>query len=249
MGKESLYGYACNVALLGTFLASPTPSHGHLGKEFTPSPVRHMLPPEDAYNAPILRGNEKNFSDPSILILGDSITEFGFGRELTDELKERKMGSTVFVEGYPGYTSKMVLLELLEGTIPSSSMTPDILLIELGTNDALRGKYTIEQTVDYISQIITFFRDKNTNVKVILFPVIPSAYGPKTQQRVEALNDAYGTLVESITTADSPVILSEDVADNFDTQTDLVDRIHPSRTGYEKMAISATDAIDIFWGP
>ena len=108
---------------------------------------------------------------------------------------------------------------------------PDIVLVHLGTNDVLRGRVNTS-TRDYLETIIGHLRVANPQVIILIAEIIPIA--GKTSQ-VQDLNVMIRNLASETTTTNSPVI-AVDQYTGFNINTDLYDGVHPSESGYEKMA-------------
>ena len=100
------------------------------------------------------------------------------------------------------------------------SKKPEIVFLELGANDALRG-LTIEQTKDNLQKIIRL--SKKSGAKVLLFGMqIPPNYG---QQYTKQFKDLYPMLASQEGTQLVPFFL-EGVAQHQDLFQ--ADNIHPN---------------------
>jgi len=116
-----------------------------------------------------------------ILILGDSIsagygipTGTGWVNLLHDNLKKNNYQFTLFNSSISGETSaggKVRLAKLLQ------QHQPNIVILELGANDALRG-FPLDTSYQNLLQIIQMSQAKNAQV-LILGMKIPSNYGPE----------------------------------------------------------------------
>ncbi|WP_353433348.1 arylesterase [Polynucleobacter sp. MWH-UH23A] len=132
-------------------------------------------------------------ANPVILVLGDSLSaEYGLPRgsgwvkQLEQELHKQKSNWSVFNASISGETSSGGLTRL-----PTllESKKPEIVFLELGANDALRG-LTIEQTKDNLQKMIQL--SKRSGAKVLLFGMqIPPNYG---QQYTKQFKDLYPML-------------------------------------------------------
>ena len=132
-------------------------------------------------------------ANPVILVLGDSLSaEYGLPRGsgwvklLDQELQKQGSNWSVFNASISGETSSGGLTRL-----PTllESKKPEIVFLELGANDALRG-LTIEQTKDNLQKIIRL--SKKSGAKVLLFGMqIPPNYG---QQYTKQFKDLYPML-------------------------------------------------------
>ena len=163
-------------------------------------------------------------ANPLILVLGDSLSaEYGLPRGsgwvklLDQELHKQGSDWTVFNASISGETSAGGLTRL-----PAllKLKNPDVILLELGANDALRG-LTIEQTKDNLRKIIRL--SKQSGAKVLLFGMqIPPNYG---QQYTKQFKDLYSTLASQEGIQLLPFFL-EGVAQNKDLFQ--ADNIHPN---------------------
>ena len=129
-------------------------------------------------------------ANPTILIMGDSLSaEYGLPRGsgwvrlLEQDLQRRASSWSIFNASISGETSSGGLTRL-----PSllRSKKPEIVLLELGANDALRG-LTIAQTTNNLQKMIQL--SKQSGAKVLLFGMqIPPNYG---QQYTKQFKDLY----------------------------------------------------------
>jgi acyl-CoA thioesterase I len=132
-------------------------------------------------------------ANPVILVLGDSLSaEYGLPRGsgwvklLEQELQKQGSKWSVFNASISGETSSGGLTRL-----PAllESKKPEIVFLELGANDALRG-LTIDQTKSNLQKLILL--SKRSGSKVLLFGMqIPPNYG---QQYTKQFKDLYSTL-------------------------------------------------------
>ena len=132
-------------------------------------------------------------------------------------------------EGHAGWTSDQVL-ELT--TVNYKDYSADIVLIHLGTND-LAADQSEGSTVYEISKIIEKLRSQNQLLVVFVAGIIPN-YLEANQSRTVELNRRIFNMVNSLTTAQNPVIY----VDQFTgfAEGDMVDRLHPNDAGAEKIA-------------
>jgi len=200
--------------------------------------------------------DERKIPPPKMMVLGDSITKFGFADYLSEALNEEGyqvefVGSNISNknvknEGHGGFSTIEIERDLEDGfwswggtETPThlDENIPNILVLELGTNDAASGLNPEKITIPNFRKIVTIFRSKKPEVKIIIFPVIPSAL--EWDRMVKKINKLFLDLTRELYTEKSPVFLAPDVrSDNFDTDKDLVDGVHPSASGYQKMVKS-----------
>jgi acyl-CoA thioesterase-1 len=163
-------------------------------------------------------------ANPVILVLGDSLSaEYGLPRGsgwvklLEQELHKQGSNYSVFNASISGETSSGGLTRL-----PTllESKKPELVFLELGANDALRG-LTIEQTKSNLQKIIQL--SKKSRSKVLLFGMqIPPNYG---QQYTKHFKDLYPTLASQEGIQLLPFFL-EGVAQHKDLFQ--ADNIHPN---------------------
>ncbi len=168
-------------------------------------------------------------ANTKILVLGDSLTA-GFGLEkyeafphlLNQELI--KLGYTdieVINGGFSGSTSASAIKRMRWYL----KIKPDILILELGANDGLRG-HKIESIKKNLEEAIRLALDEG--MKVILAGMrMPKNYGNDYTNRFEAI---YRSLAEEYPIILIPFLL-EDVAGIPDLN--LADGIHPNPRGHE----------------
>ena len=163
-------------------------------------------------------------AQPLILVMGDSLSaEYGLPRGsgwvklLEKQLQQDASPWQVFNASISGETSSGGLTRL-----PSliESKKPKIILLELGSNDALRG-LTIDQTESNLRKMISL--SKKSGAKVLLFGMqIPPNYG---QQYTKQFKELYAKLASQEQIDLLPFFL-EGVANNKDYFQ--ADNIHPN---------------------
>jgi lysophospholipase L1-like esterase len=224
-------------------------------QEVASSPVIHepTVPP-----AP----SEYNLIQPRrptvrILLLGDSITRgtntypsyryplwiklVGSGRDF-DFVGSQNSISPVFPdykgqsfdsdhEGHSGWRADNIVARL-----PTllESYTPDIVLLHIGTNDALDNQST-QSTVNEIMQIIDVLRADNPSVKILLAKIIPTSYDQATNYRINDLNSQIEELAAQKYARSSPVIVVDQNSGFFAIQN-TYDGVHPNGSGKMQMA-------------
>nr|WP_243656598.1 arylesterase [Paucimonas lemoignei] len=159
----------------------------------------------------------------TVLVLGDSLSaEYGLARGkgwvnlLQERLRAEKIDARIINASISGDTTSGGAARL-----PALLKThrPDILIIELGANDALRGLPVAATEANLRSMIKA---GQAINAKVILLGMrIPPNYGPSYAENFHAM---YGKLARENKTALVPFFL-EGIA----TREDMFqpDRIHP----------------------
>lgn len=122
--------------------------------------------------------------------------------------------------------------------------SPDIVLMELGTNEVFQCVSPADALKDF-SLIIDKLRNKNDSVKIFLaqIPPLGRQWAPKKlcggeisyEQSVHSFNKAVVEFAGLKTTPKSPVIIVDQFTD-IDPATDMYDDIHPNEKGEIKMA-------------
>jgi lysophospholipase L1-like esterase len=132
-------------------------------------------------------------------------------------------------EGHWGWTADEVLAE-----IPgwAAAHRPDVVLLQLGTNDVLRGQ-SLTQTAEELIGIVEALRVANPRVSVLLARLTPLD-GPENV-RIASFNQLVPGLVARLHTPGSQVI-EVDQFTAIDPVADTVDGLHPSASGEARIA-------------
>ena len=138
------------------------------------------------------------------------------------EANELLYGSTNALFGYTGSLSVW---------LPASSGQPDIVLVEIGTNDIDRG-HGAASTRNEIGWIIDSLRAHNPVVTVLVAQITQAA---SALPGIDTLNGLLPALVSAKNDAQSPVFLV-DQQTGFNPATDLRDNFHPNEQGERKIA-------------
>ena len=166
-------------------------------------------------------------SDPArILVVGDSISaEYGIGRNtgwvalLGRQLTSRGTKAEILNASISGDTTSGGVSRL---AVLLDKFRPDIVIIELGANDALRG-LSMDMSLSNLTQMVQ--RSKSAGAKVILAGMqIPPNYG---RDYVEAFKGVFTTVAKTEKVYLVPFLL-EGVAD----QRSLfqADGLHPNES-------------------
>lgn len=178
-----------------------------------------------------------------VFCAGDSITEQGYPRFLLESLEGDGIKARVLNYGRSGNTSAEYL-RFLEGHIDKlRDERPDIVLVELGTNDVRvdGDRVSREEFKRNIREIIGIFRDFKTRsgrrpaILLASVPPIPDGmafpFGPESGPRVVAeINPA----VKAVCLETKAVFV-----DNFSLfvgSPALLPGVHPAPEGYRAMA-------------
>jgi hypothetical protein len=111
--------------------------------------------------------------------------------------------------------------------------TPDVVLMHLGTNDALQLQ-SASSTVNELRRIIEVLRADNPSVIIFVARLIPTN-GANANSLINQLNVRIDRIATEASTEASPVIVV-DQNSGFDVRADTYDSIHPNKSGEEKMA-------------
>lgn len=179
------------------------------------------------------------FASTHILVLGDSLSE-GYGldegqsfpRLVERNLRAKKYDVTVTNGGVSGSTSASGVTRLKWHLKKKT----DILVLELGANDGLRG-LKLTETQKHLTDIIRLAKEKK--VKVLLLGLLmPPNYGKKYVADFETM---YKNIAATEKVPFLPFLLN-DVAGKADLN--LADGIHPNAKGQEIVAKTVTDFVE-----
>ncbi len=179
------------------------------------------------------------FASTHILVLGDSLSE-GFGldegqsfpRLVETNLRAKKHDVTVTNGGVSGSTSASGVTRLKWHLKKKT----DILVLELGANDGLRG-IKLTETKKNLTEIIRLAKEKK--VKVLLLGLLmPPNYGKKYVSDFEAM---YKSIASTEKVPFLPFLLNE-VAGK--TELNLPDGVHPNAKGHEIVAKTVSEFVE-----
>jgi len=178
-----------------------------------------------------------------ILCAGDSITAKAYPHFLQQIFNKEGLKARVLNYGRSGFTSGEYLRFLETNGERLRAERPDIVLIELGTNDvrADADHTPTDAFKDNMKKIIAIFRafqsraGKMPQILLATIPPIPSdtplPFAPESGQRVsEEINPALLSISseENLPLVDNYAL--------FLNQPDLLPGVHPSRDGYRRLA-------------
>lgn len=185
-----------------------------------------------------LNAHAAHSAPKTILVLGDSLSaEYGLTRGsgwvalLEKRLAEKKMGISVFNASISGETSsggRSRLGELL------TKHKPDIVIIELGGNDALRG-FDLKASEANFRAMITAVKASKAQVLLVAMKIPPN-YGKTYGDQFFGM---YAKLAKEMSSALVPFFL-EGVAEK--AELFQADRIHLKAEAHPQM-------LDNVWGP
>lgn len=176
-----------------------------------------------------------------IVAFGDSLfagynlaEEEGYPERLEAALRGRGVNARVVDAGRSGDTSSAGL-ERLAFVLDSQEEKPDLLILELGGNDLLRGIEPPETRANF-EAMLDILRERE--IPVLLMGMrAPPNYGPEYQADFDAL---YGELAAEYGTAIIPFWL-----ESIYQEPELFqrDRIHPTAEGIEALVASTIEDV------
>ncbi|MBX2923566.1 MAG: putative Ig domain-containing protein [Chitinophagaceae bacterium] len=153
-------------------------------------------------------------------------------------------------EGHSGWTAADIFQppswDSVRGNIYSwmQLYTPDIVLVELGTNDVFQCR-NVRDIIGDFTRLVQLLRDRNKNVKFFFAKIPPLGKQWASEKlcgndttynaRILLLNEAIGLFAQKNSTKSSPVMAVDQFSD-VDTDKDMYDDIHPNASGERKMA-------------
>jgi lysophospholipase L1-like esterase len=135
-------------------------------------------------------------------------------------------------EGHDGYRTRDLLVnDRLKNWL--SRYSPDIALVQLGTNDAMDG-VPVETTISNLGRIIDILRERNPDIVILMGTIIPRG---GHNENLPALNHAMVDLADRRSTATSPVVAVDQFSgyDGYD-DNQPTRYLHPNRQGEQKIA-------------
>lgn len=200
--------------------------------------------------------NHINAAPIHVMALGDSITEGTPNQNyrLALGMQARMYGCDLVFNGtikdtFPQFASSHygiggIQAQLVDAAFITSWMInemPDVVLIHLGTNDAVVGRTALD-TAKYLSSIIDKIRAINPAVKIFIAQLIPMAPSAPNAT-ISQLNSLIPTLADMKKLATSPPVVAVDLASGFDLATDTSDGVHPTTVGNAKIATKWFEAL------
>jgi len=177
-----------------------------------------------------------------ILAFGDSLfagygldEQQGYPEQLEDTLRARGINARVIDAGVSGDTSAAGR-QRLAFTLDAQDTPPDLVILELGGNDMLRGIQP-DQTRANFSAMLEELRARQ--IPVLLMGMrAPPNYGTEYQQQFDAL---YADLAQEYGTALVPFWLESIYQD---PALFLDDRIHPTAAGIAALVEDTVDDVE-----
>lgn len=138
-------------------------------------------------------------------------------------------------EGHWGWRADQILngISGQEGLAERlTRITPDIVLVHLGSNDIFQGE-PVDQIISELKEIIMVLHSSNNRVVIFIAQILPVANTSLTE-RITRLNKAVEKLPSALGL--SSQIRVVDQFDGFNPYTNTYDGVHPDRSGEIKMA-------------
>ncbi len=140
-------------------------------------------------------------------------------------------------EGYTGESCTYIKSNIYRWL---SNNPADTILLHIGTNDSVMHSpaTAVYHTEQILNQIDRFERDRNVKIKVILAKIIKLyRNGDRGYNWVLDYNHRLATMAQRrIDAGDSLIVVDMENGAGLDYSRDLIDGIHPTNCGYEKMA-------------
>ncbi|KWV94533.1 arylesterase [Erythrobacter sp. AP23] len=177
-----------------------------------------------------------------ILAFGDSLfagygleEQQGYPEQLEDAMRARGINARVIDAGVSGDTSAAGR-QRLAFTLDAQAAKPDLVILELGGNDMLRGIQP-DQTRANFEAMLEELRDRE--IPVLLMGMrSPPNYGEEYQRQFDAL---YGELAQEYDAALVPFWLESIYEDQ---SLFLDDRIHPTAEGITELVEDTVDDVE-----
>lgn len=195
-------------------------------------PVSQTTAPEDI----AVEGEERR-----ILAFGDSLfagynlaQHEGYPERLEHALRQQGINARVIDAGVSGDTSAAGL-QRLGFVLERQEVEPDLVLLELGGNDMLRGIQPADTRANFEAMLEEL---QSREIPVLLMGMrAPPNYGPEYQQQFDAL---YGELAREYDAQLVPFWLESIYEDPALFQSD---RIHPTAEGIDALVADTIDEV------
>ncbi|MER5885895.1 GDSL-type esterase/lipase family protein [Streptomyces sp. NPDC001941] len=242
-----------HILRLSEFVGMPPSDHrpvevGHLRAAGEPPSSIRLMPVGDSITQGLGSVNESGFRDEVQDGLGKINRNDLFGNDLLspmydllakrDLVGERRTGRGIpdtDHEGWPGYTIDQIAQEASDA-VPQ--MRPNVVTLLAGTNDMVRS-VDVADAPARLSRLIDQIYQGSPGVTIVVGTLTPSS-NPAIQQRIEAYNQAIGPMLDA-RVAKGDHLVQVDLS--AVTTADLVDEVHPTDTGYRKIAEAFLEGI------
>jgi lysophospholipase L1-like esterase len=188
---------------------------------------------------------EKDAINPEVVLIGDSITHFWGGKHnfgvhtYHPSYDETFEGMRVMNIGYGWDRTQNMLYRITKGK-QLEGINPKVVVVNAGTNntsttDAARGN-TAEEIAEGVVEVITQFKQRFPEIKVVLMAIFPREHEPTNERRI-LIVEANKLLKEYA--LNEPNLIYLDLWGKFLTPKGLLpqelcgDYCHPTEEGYK----------------
>lgn len=112
---------------------------------------------------------------------------------------------------------------------------PDIVVMHLGTNDLWGGWQSMDTILTAFTKLIGQMRANNPAMKIVVAQIIPHHGCDTCPADTITLNSRIPAWAAGLSTAQSPIAVVDQWTD-FNATTDTYDGVHPTDSGFRKMA-------------
>jgi len=161
----------------------------------------------------------------------DQLTSAGNKVEMVGSRPHGTMRNSM-VEGWPGFRIEQVHAKAKE-SVPQTK--PNVLLINVGTNDAVQNR-NVSTAGERMEDLIIDLFSMSPRATIILSTLLVNK-NQATERNVQSINQQFGALVPKLQDQGRRIILVDmHSLDSGPLVSDLVDDTHPNDVGYKKMA-------------
>ena len=157
--------------------------------------------------------------------------------------------------GYSGYTITNLpggwfgqlngILETMQSGDYISKYSPDIILLQIGTNDVSNGH--LDGSEERLHQLLDYLKDKMPSDGKIFLTTIPDlgnmGWGGNSNGDIAKYNELIKKVANDYS---SKNVIYADIHSVIDASKDLADGVHPNAGGYEKMGKYWLDQIESY---
>lgn len=157
----------------------------------------------------------------SVVMLGDSLTEFG-------DWERRFPNLPIVNRGYAGYTSE----QLVPVAEQVAAAGPAVVVVLAGTNDIRDGR-PVSWSVDHLEELLGSLRAGRSDARIIVQTLLPRADAP---DHVARLNDELAVLARDLGLELFDLHAHLDDGSGGLRPMDTTDGVHLTETGYRRWA-------------
>ncbi len=236
-----------------------TESEGQKNEE-TKTPTQEdsqdVLSPEHLETAETL--SQFPVEESRIMIIGDSMVSGGMVPEYLAQhypdasfigSQEHFGKNQVPHEAYGGASTVDILNNLhnldwehlhVSGSNELHGVIPDVIFLQVGTNDISAGRDISSEVIPNLESIITLLREKNPSIRIVLSHIPPSLQ--EWNSRVDEYNTAIDRLANTLNSNESPISVS--LLNDLSVEHDIgEDGVHLTRSGDQDVVSSWVEAV------